>query len=148
MKALRRTALLALGLTIAGCNSGGGNESAAPSGETVAANESSAKAVAPEPKLAACPFQNTSDWHASVESGHLLVNGKVDLLMAGFKPTLTRRAGGGDAFAFDLALKPETGAVVNDRARYEESGVAGKPLAEIWCGGDKIETIDVVQVAD
>ena len=124
---------------------GGGGDTADNGAETAAANDAVAIAEA-EPALPPCPFQETSDWNASITGGELLVNGQVDLLMAGFKPTLTPRQGSPGAFAFDLALVPETGAAVDDVARYEASVAERHRRAEIWCGGEKIADVDVVLV--
>lgn len=140
----RISAAMALALLVSAC--GGGEETATNAAEAVAANQAIA-ADEPEPALPPCPFQQTSDWHASITNGELLVNGKVDLLMAGFKPTLTPRQGSSGAFAFDLALVPETGAAVEDQVRYQADVADRHRRAEIWCGGDKIEDIDVVLVS-
>lgn len=136
-------AVLALALMIGGC--GGGSEESGNASEALPANETVATAEA-EPALPPCPFQETSDWNASITGGELLVNGQVDLLMAGFKPTLTPRQSSPGAFAFDLALVPEAGAAVDDLARYEASVAERHRRAEIWCGGEKIADVDVVLV--
>ena len=141
---MRKFAMIAaLALGLAGC--GGADEAATNASEAAPANGAVATAEA-KPELPPCPFQETSDWHASITGGKLLVNGQVDLLMAGFKPTLTPRQGSSGAFAFDLALVPETGAAVADRARYEASVAERHRRTEIWCGGEKIADIDVVLV--
>lgn len=153
MRRLGTATIIAFGLLLGACDTGGNK--AATTTADMAAGEAdnamapgNATAAAAEPAKPACLFRETSEWNASVTSGELLVNGKVDVMMAGFKPTLTRRAGASGVFAFDLALVPEAGAVVNDRVRYEESGVPRHPRAEIYCGGERIETIDVVLVVD
>lgn len=135
---IRYLTSILLGLALGSCGSQPGDQSENEAVAQLTANEKAAD----QPKLPPCPFRNTSDWHASIENGRLLVNGEVDLLMAGFKPTLTPR-GGGD---FDLSLEPEQGAVVNDRARYEAPATASYRQVRIYCGGEPIETIDVVHV--
>lgn len=145
---MKRVAYLPLAMAVAlalpGC---GPQEPATNAPEAVATAAPDAGNQAEKAALPACPFQQTRDWHASIENGRILVNGRVDLLMAGFKPTLAPRENASPgAIAFDLSLQQEAGAVVNDQARYE-SGISGRyGKAEIYCGGELIETIDVVQV--
>jgi hypothetical protein len=95
----------------------------------------------------ACPFRSTSGWAGSVENGRLLVTGRVDLMMAGFRPQLSPRPGSaGGTLTMDLALAPAPGAPVNDRLRYEKHGAPNYRRGEIWCGGERIATFDVVVV--
>ncbi|HEV2746958.1 MAG TPA: hypothetical protein VGW34_06630 [Allosphingosinicella sp.] len=162
----RRVAImmLGLGLGLGACDAGGG-AGEAPSDQAPDNRAAAAAAAGPGAEagnslasgggqgglggLGACPFRETSDWHGSIESGRLLVNGKVDLLMAGFKPTLTRRPSAPPGtIAFDLALVAEAGAAVQDRPRYEATGSPRYQRAEIWCGGKRIAEIDMVLVAD
>ena len=142
---MRFAAMTALGLMLAACGSGGTESGAADP----AANES-ANATADEqsqPKLAACPFRETRDWQGSVTGGRVLVNGKVDLQMAGFEPALTPRAGGsggsGGTLVLDLTLAPKANGL-SDSARYEAAGRYSR--AEIHCGGERIAEINIVQV--
>jgi hypothetical protein len=153
---IKQVAVIALALGLAACNSGGnggaGADNAALANRAAtapaAADNASAETGA-APGLAACPFRKTRDWKASIMEGNLLVNGKVDLMMAGFKPVLTKRetAAPGVA-AFDLALVPETGAVVSNSARYEEKRVPRYTRAEIYCGGERIAEVAMVHVVD
>jgi hypothetical protein len=141
-------AAAALGLWLAGCGPAGDDRSA----ETNAA----ANAAAAEPELksaetradvAACPFRRTRDWVGSVERGHVRINGTVDVQMAGFRPTLTERPGtGGGALALDLAFAPAPGEPINDHVRFERTGAPPYRQAEIWCGGEVIERIDMTVV--
>jgi len=97
------------------------------------------------PTLPACPFRRTSEWVGSVEGGRMLVNGRVDVMMAGFRPELTARAGApAGTLALDLALAPDPQAAVNDRVRYEASGSARR--VEIWCGDERIARFDMIVV--
>ena len=141
---------LVLALALAGCGSGGGNQAgsagnaAAPANEAAAAN---ASAPASGPAIAGCPFRRTHNWIGSVEGGRVLVNGNVDLQMAGFKPALTERAGAAPGtLALDLALAPEPNAAVTDLARYERRGVPAYRRGEIWCGGERIAAFDMILV--
>lgn len=133
----------ALALMLSAC--GGGGDATSANIAASEGNQATSDVAAAEPKLPACPFRET-EWKASVTAGELLVNGTVDVMMAGFEPTLTRREGSPGSYAFDLALVPTPGAAVNDRVRYEESGVAGRSRAEIYCGGERIAAVDVVLV--
>lgn len=152
MRHLTRGAVVALGLMVGACGAGG-EEAATDNAAAVAQNDAIAVAAAdaardtsPDPALPSCPFRETQGWQASVTNGELLVNGQVDMMMAGFTPTLTRREGTAGAFLLDLALVPDATAAVNDLVRYEESGVPRHPRLEIYCGGELIETVDVVLV--
>ena len=86
---MKRVAYLPLAMAVAlalpGC---GPQEQATNAPEAVATAAPDAGNQAKKAALPACPFQQTRDWHASIENGRILVNGRVDLLMAGFKPTL------------------------------------------------------------
>lgn len=143
----------ALALGLAGCGSGGGDEA----GTNASANESASGAAAGESAQASpaaapagfqgCPFQATTDWIGSWEVGHVRVNGRVDLQMAGFRPALTERAdSGGGTLRLDLALVPEPNAAVSDAVRHERTGTPLYRRAEIWCGGERIESFDMVVV--
>jgi hypothetical protein len=130
--------------------------SACGGGDSETASEPPApvtNAVAPDlaerprtaPTMEDCPFRDTSEWVGSVESGRVLVNGRVDLMMAGFRPELTKRPGASaGTLALDLALAPDPQAAVNDRVRYEASGSYRR--GEIWCGGERIAAFDMIVV--
>lgn len=134
---------ICVALVLAGCSP---QQEASNEAASAGAAEQQAKAEQ-KAALPSCPFNRTSDWHASIENGRILVNGRVDLMMAGFRPTLTPRAQAGPgAIAFDLSLKQEEGAVVDERPRYEGSVSGRYGKAEIYCGGELIETIGVVHI--
>ena len=147
MARARWTAAIALGLALAGC--GGGEEEKA-----AGANAAAAAANAAEPAgadggaaMPACPFRDTTEWAGSTEGGRLLVTGRVDLQMAGFRPALTERPGAAPGtLALDLALAPEPTAPVADVARYERRGAPRYGRGEIWCGGGRIAQFDMVHV--
>jgi hypothetical protein len=150
-----KVAVIALALGLAACNSGTGDGTGDGAGADNAALASQAATgnasadAGAEPALAACPFRKTRDWHASIMEGNLLINGTVDLMMAGFKPVLTKReAAAPGAIALDLALVPEAGAVVSNNARYEEKRVPRYARAEIYCGGERIAEVAMVHVVD
>ena len=128
-----------LALALAGCNAepAAENESAQAN---VATNQAVAKAELPP-----CPFQTIHELRGSIEGGRLLVTGRVDLMMAGFKPQLTPRPGG-SAVTLDLALVAEPQAGVSDVLRYERSGVPSSPRGEIYCGGERLATFDIINV--
>jgi len=137
----------ALALFLSACGSGGGDR--APDGnEAAAANAAAAnESAAAEPGAAACPFRRTREWVGSVERGHVRINGYVDVQMAGFRPALTERAGAGPGtLALDLAFAPAPNEPINDHVRYERTGAPSYRIAEIWCGGERIETIDMIVV--
>ena len=138
----------ALALVLSACGSGGGERASDGANEAAAANEASANESAAEPGgAAACPFRRTREWVGSVERGHVRVNGYVDIQMAGFRPTLTERAGAAPGtLALDLALAPAPNEPVSDHARYERTGAPSYRAAEIWCGGERIATIDMIVV--
>ncbi|HET9426912.1 MAG TPA: hypothetical protein VFO69_00990 [Allosphingosinicella sp.] len=96
--------------------------------------------------LPSCPFQEIHELKGSIEGGRLLVTGRVDLMMAGFKPQLSPRAGGSGTLALDLALVPEANAGVSDVLRYERTGVPAYPRGEIWCGGERLASFDMILV--
>lgn len=99
------------------------------------------------PALPPCPFQTTGNWIGAIENGRLNVTGRVDLQMAGFRPTLTeRRSSGADTIAFDLTLSPVSGAAVTDIARYQRGGASPWRSAEVYCGGRRIARFDLIQV--
>lgn len=145
-----------LGLAAAGCDSGGGdaagaNAAANESAETGSANttaaETTAETSAGATGLQGCPFRATTDWIGSWEVGHIRVNGRVDLQMAGFRPALNERSdSGGGTLRLDLALAPEPNAAVSDAVRYERTGAPLYRRTEIWCGGERIESFDMVVV--
>jgi hypothetical protein len=141
----------ALTLALAACGSDGGRESADAEENAAAANAAGGNATAEaggdRADMPACPFRRTRDWVGSVERGHVRVNGYVDVTMAGFRPTLTERPGAAPGtLALDLALAPAPNEPINDHARYERTGAPAYPRAEIWCGGERIETIDMTVV--
>ena len=110
----------------------------------VAGNESADAGAAK--KMPDCPFRKTGPWQGSVENGNLLVNGRVDFQMAGFKPTLSIRSTSMPVIAFDLALASDPAAAVSDTVRFESSGNPPYSRGEIWCGGERIESFDMVVV--
>ena len=139
----------ALALFLSACGSGGG-ERAADGANQAAANAAAAanESAAAEPGgAAACPFRRTREWVGSVERGHVRINGYVDVQMAGFRPALTERAGAAPGtLALDLAFAPAPNEPINDHVRYERTGAPSYRIAEIWCGGERIETIDMIVV--
>ena len=139
MKRFAPSLALALALSLGAC---GADPAPPPATEQAETNAGEGAAAAERAELPACPFRQTGDWAGSVEGGRLLVTGTVDLQMAGFKPQLTRREGGGAAF--DLALVPEPQAAVTSEVRYEGAPASGG--GEIWCGGEKIAEFGIVQV--
>src|SRR5688500_319889 len=88
---------------------------------SVQAGDSTREAKA-RPALPACPFREIKFLRGSIEGGRLLVTGRVDLMMAGFRPQLTPRDGGPGVLALDLALVPEANAGVSDELRYVRTG--------------------------
>lgn len=141
---------IASALLLAGCGEGGQSNGAAPEANeaTPTGNAAVADAGAPAaaPRPAACPFRGTEGWGGAIEGGRLVVNGAVDLQMAGMRPTLTPRPGaGGGSLAFDLTLAPEPSAPITDRVRYEGPGGAWR-RGEIWCGGERIAEFDIVAI--
>lgn len=149
----RRLAIMVLGLSLGACGSGDSDRAetgatASNMAEVAAAEPANAQtSESGTPGLGACPFRDTSEWNGSVEGGRLLVNGRVDLMMAGFTPTLTKRAGAAPGtLALDLALVPEAGAAVDARPRYTERGAPAYRRGEIYCGGAKIADVDMVLI--
>ncbi|MDT9598412.1 hypothetical protein [Sphingosinicella rhizophila] len=140
-------AMLFIGLCLSGC---GGSNDGADDADPAAANQATTTSGAPTEaakSLASCPFQETTDWHAYVEGGRLQVNGQVDLLMAGFKPVLTRRADASPGVvAFDLSLVQEAGAAVNDRVTFSGAGATPSRSAEIYCNDKQVAKIEVISV--
>ena len=106
-----------------------------------AANHVEAKAALPP-----SPFQEVKELKGSIEGGRLLVTGRVDLMMAGFRPQLTPRPGSSGTLALDLALVPEANAGVSDELRYERTGVPPYPRGELWCGGERLAEFDMILV--
>ena len=145
---MRRTlslASIAVCLALSACGGGDAPVNEAAANETAAGNET-ADAGKAKAELPACPFRKTSGWAASLEGGRLLVTGTVDLQMAGFTPALTVRSSAPPTIALDLALKPDPTAAVSPDARYEATGHSGARNVEIWCGGERIHSIDVIVV--
>ena len=106
-----------------------------------------AKTAGKPATLPSCPFQETREWAGSIERGRLLVTGRVDLMMAGFRPQLTPRAGAAPGtLALDLALIPEANSAVSDELRYERTGVPSYRRGEIWCGDQRIAGFDMILV--
>jgi len=127
-------------LTLAAC----GSQPAADQANEVAATP--ANRLEAKAELPPCPFQQIHELSGSNEGGRLLVTGRVDLMMAGFKPQLSPRSGGSGAIALDLSLASDPNAGVSDVLRYEQSGVPRTPRGEIWCGGERFATFDIVLV--
>lgn len=137
---MRWTALIAsLVLPLGACNT-------ETTGEEASNVLVSAKAEPPTAQLPQCPFEKVHDLKGSIEGGRLLVTGRVDLMMAGFKPQLSERSAGSGVLALNLALVPEAQAAVSDTLRYERSGVANYPRGEIWCGGQRLQAFDMILV--
>ena len=142
------TAAAAAALLLAGCDSGAPDRarpernSAAEPEETASANAAASAA----PAMPTCPFRETTGWGGAIEGGRLVVNGVVDLQMAGFRPALTERSVAGGTLALDVALAPEPNAAVSDRVRYERPGTSGLRRGEIWCGGERIATFDIYTI--
>jgi hypothetical protein len=156
MKHLRSVAGLTLGLCLAACGPGGeagnaqnaANEAAA---EPAAGNDTAAAAgnatAAAGPAFPGCPFRETTNWVGSIEGGKLLVNGNVDLLMGGFKPQLTERAGSAPpVLRLDLALAPGGTTELSNKVRYEKSGSPTYRRGEIYCGGEQVAAFDMILV--
>ena len=140
---------LALALSLAACGpDAGGGEGDIEIGNSAAAADTanSAASVGGKAALPPCPFRETSEWKGSIEGGRLLVTGIVDLQMAGFKPLLTERPSAPGVLAFDLALAPAAGEPVNDKVRLEKPGTARHSAGEIYCGGERIERFDIVNL--
>ncbi len=140
---------IAAALALSACNSGGGGGEGdveiANGG--AAASETANAAAGTGAALPPCPFRKTSDWKGSIEGGRLLVTGMVDLQMAGFKPQLTPRAGAAPGvLAYDLALVPAAGEPVTDKVRLERPGTARHSAGEIYCGGERLERFDIVNL--
>ena len=143
-----RAGALALSLLLAGCGAGGDD---APNGNTAAAagaeNAAEAGNASAAPQLAGCPFRRTREWVGSVEGGHVRINGYVDVQMVGFRPALTERPGApAGTIALDLAFAPAPNEPISDHARFERLGAPAYRRAEIWCGGERIELIDMILV--
>lgn len=143
--------IAAAALLLAACDGGRGSNVADPATNATAAEQGTGaaqanSAVAP-PSMPACPFRETEGWGGAIEGGRLIVNGVVDLQMAGFRPALTERAGASaGTLALDLALAAEPNAPVSDRVRYERSGASGYRRGEIWCGGERIAEFQIVSI--
>lgn len=133
-------------LLLASCDAGAPDPAAPEKNGAIPETESAVPAndvVAAGPAMPACPFRETRGWGGAIEGGRLVINGVVDLQMAGFRPALTERGASGGTLALDLALAPEPNAAVSDRVRYERSGGAGLRRGEIWCGGERIAAFDI-----
>ena len=117
-----------------------------PTASEPAAADKAANQVQAKSELPSCPFQAIQDLRGSITGGKVLVTGRVDLMMAGFKPQLTPRSGGSGTLALDLALVPEANAGVSDVLRYERTGVPAYPRGEIWCGGERLASFDMILV--
>jgi hypothetical protein len=131
-----RGILMVLAVMLAGC----GSEPAAQQADPASAQEETKKATVDlTSKEAGCPFQNTSGWYAQVENNRFSVDGRVDLLMAGYKPVLTKRpsAGAGEA-AFDLSLEAAPGGAVEPAVHYEEPMTRAYDKVTIYCGGEQV----------
>lgn len=87
-----------------------------------------------------CPFRNSSGWQGYMDNGQLNVGGRLDIMMAGFKPTLRKRASAAPGVvAFDLSLDPSPGTAISERVDYKGPGVPGANRGEIYCGGERIQ---------
>ena len=142
MKRRKQVWVLFLSVALAGCG-------AATDDSKDSANVEAREAAAPKTakvELPPCPFRQTRNWKGSVEGGRLLVNGFVDVQMAGMKPQLVPRDSAPPVARFDLSLVPEAGAAVTDFVRYETTGAPRYRRGEIWCGGEKIEDFEMVLV--
>ncbi len=141
---------LALVVALAACGSGDGGDppaGGAEQAETANAAAGNAANAAGRAEAAPCPFRNTREWVGSVERGHVRINGYVDVTMAGFRPALSERAGGAPGtLALDLAFAPAPNEPINDHARFERTGAPSYRRAEIWCGGERIESFDMTVV--
>ncbi len=130
----------AAALALAAC---GSQPQAEEANET---NATSANQVEAKAALPSCPFQEVKELKGSIEGGRLLVTGRVDLMMAGFRPQLTPRPGSSGTLALDLALVPKANAGVSDELRYKRTGVPPYPRGEIWCGGERLAGFDMILV--
>ena len=147
--ALRIAVAFAVGLALAACDTERNKPAADANAAAAAANaaEGAQNAGAERAQMPACPFRRTSGWGGSVEGGRVLVNGLVDLQMAGFRPALTERPGASaGTLALDLALAPEPSAPVTDRARYDGRAASRYRRGEIWCGGERIAAFDIAVI--
>lgn len=136
----RSLAAAAMALALVAC----GSQPAAD--QTDEASAPATNRIEAKAELPPCPFQEIHDLKGSIEGGRLLVTGRVDLMMAGFRPQLTPRDAGSGTLALDLALVPEANAGVSDVLRYVRTGVAAYPRGEIWCGGERLATFDMILV--
>ncbi len=141
MKSARWTLVVMLG-ALAACGSQPSSD-ASEQANAATTNQAEAKAKA---ELPPCPFEEIHDLKGSIEGGRLLVTGRVDLMMAGFRPQLTPRESSSGAYALDLSLVPEADAGVSDVLRFERQGVGRYPRGEVWCGGDRLQTFDMILV--
>lgn len=155
MKLAHWAPLAALVLALAACGGSETPPAANQSAEANAAGTSTNEAAAAANRVGAsapagltgCPFHQTQDWTGSVEGGRVLVTGRVDLQMAGFRPALTERPGsGGGTLALNLALVPEPNAPVTPEARYERRGGPSYARGEIWCGNQRIAAFNMIHV--
>ncbi len=135
-----RIGIVAAALLVAGCGQ-----------EPQTQEPQQTKAAAPEKKketaaLGAegkCPFTETTGWYAQIESSRFSVDGRVDLLMAGFKPALTKRSGAaGGEIALDLSLEPAPGGAVQAEAHYEEPLGTSYRRVAIYCGGKQVAAFE------
>jgi hypothetical protein len=140
-----KTTIVPLVLMLAGCGGGGRGDNVAAPANGVAENQAAAlDGSRAAPALPACAFHDTHDWFGAIENGRLLIQGRVDLQMAGFAPVLTeRRSEAPDTIAFDLALSPAPNAPVTDFVQYERAGVSPYRKAAIYCGGERIAAFPV-----
>ena len=139
---ISRLRALLLAFALAGCGSELDRAEPEPKASESPANEAEAKAPLPS-----CPFRSTTGWAGSIEGGRLLVTGRVDLMMAGFRPQLSPRGGGTPGtLALDLALVPQANAGVDDSVRYVRTDVSRHSRGEIWCGGERIAAFDMILV--
>ena len=137
MRVLIRASPLAV-LALAACGS-------RPAANETAVTNAAANQVEAKAQLPACPFQEIEDLRGSITGGRLLVTGRVDLMMAGFRPQLTPRSGA-SGLVLDLALVPEANAGVSNELRYERSGSPAYRHGEVWCGGERLGAFDVILV--
>ncbi len=131
--------IFAAALLLAGCGS-----------EPQSKESQETKAAAPQKKETAvlggdgkCPFTETTGWYAQIESNRFSVDGRVDLLMAGFKPALKKRpsAAAGE-IALDLSLEQAPGGAVEAEAHYEEPLANSYRRVAIYCGGKQVAAFE------
>lgn len=136
---MRGIGILALALLLAGCGS-------EPQPSQQPANQSEAeqpKAQAEVTKELGCPFTKTEGWYAQIENSRFSVDGRVDLMMAGYKPALKKRPGAAaGGVAFDLSLEQAPGAVVESAVHYEEPLTTAYRRVTVYCGDKEMASFE------